>query len=153
MIQIDNGEVTPVSTAFFDPLPSVTHTPEVAPRPTAYDPMFSEKEKDLMDLINAYRSGKNLNRLVPSKAVCDLAAVRLNEIKSDWSHSQLFTKKVSVAGLYIENLARYAPTAQITIDAWHESPSHEANLVKQGIDYLCIRESDGYWVMIGLDPK
>lgn len=98
--------------------------------------------------------------------VCKVAEIRLEQIKSEWSHKGFLDKEANRSvrikayndlghtwenylpkGMWRENLARGFTDRKKVYDAWQKSPTHRANLEATST-YSCLRFSDGYWVLI-----
>jgi hypothetical protein len=114
---------------------------------------------DILNDINQYRSEKGLGSLQKSIVVCGLAAIRVQEIKTDFSHKQFHPEidKIPVHGMFYENLAMVGINSKTNINdytwvvpAWKLSKAghNEAMLVKD-MTMGCVVGSDGYYVFEG----
>lgn len=114
---------------------------------------------DILNDINQYRSEKGLGSLEKSVVVCGLAAIRVQEIKTDFSHKQFQPEinKIPVRGVFYENLAIVGPGSGTSKDdhtwvvpAWKKSKvgHNEAMLVKD-MSLGCVVGSEGAYVFEG----
>ena len=96
--------------------------------------------------INKYRAERGLNPLITYEPLCDLAKVRVYEIKTDWSHFGFEKRSGENSGdgtLYKrfcdtdklkctfigENLARDFTSTSSVLNAWKVSKGHNDNLL------------------------
>lgn len=104
--------------------------------------------KELVSLINVYRTQNGLVPLVWSGDLESCAAVRADEIQKTWSHtrpdgSEWWTVNPDI--MYGENLAKHYSSAIDVLNAWQNSPSHNANLLYANFQYVAIVEHNGYY--------
>lgn len=107
----------------------------------------SAKMADVVEIINQYRAESNLNQLKMSEPLCKIAEIRAKEASQKWSHTRPNGQKLDsllentewrTVG---ENLARYRNATNTDIvDAWENSESHRANLLKSHYKYCGIAE-------------
>lgn len=94
--------------------------------------------------------------------ICAFAEARLQQIQTDFSHSNFFGRTTLIKaydkightranwlpkGMWRENLARNFSTEEAVLEAWKKSPTHNANLLAPK-DYSCLRSENGHWVLI-----
>jgi uncharacterized protein YkwD len=117
--------------------------PTITPTPTP----FIEKNS-LMVLIQDWRIQNGLKEYKESSLLCKIASLRLEEIKTDWSHDG-FYKMASYCGTMKctlgENLARGFASSKDTLNGWLNSPTHKKNLETK-FEYTCL-ETDGNYVV------
>lgn len=120
---------------------------------------LNEYSKEVLVLLNEYRTQNNLNELKWDTTLAEVAAIRAPELVQKWSHIRPNgTKYVDIldeirypSPLVGENLGRYQTTPEEVMQMWIESPGHNANLLgdftKVGIS---VYEENGllYWVQI-----
>ena len=112
-------------------------------------PTISEKNSDIVGIINNYRISKGLKLLKTSELLCNIAKIRAEESSICWSHTRPNGKKIDslLNGSDIrwtilgENLARHknAP-AEAIVNAWMNSKSHRENLLNSRYKYCGITE-------------
>lgn len=114
---------------------------------------------DILNDINQYRAEKGLGKLEKSVVVCGLAAIRVQQIKTDFSHKQFQPEinKIPVKGIFHENLAIVGVGSGTRKDdytwvvpAWKKSKMghNEAMLIKD-MTLGCVVGSDGAYVFEG----
>ncbi len=114
---------------------------------------------DILNDINQYRSEKGLGKLQKSIVVCGLATIRVQQIKTDFSHKQFQAEmdKIPVRGVFHENLAMVGAYSKTktndytwVVPAWKlpKKGHNEAMLVKD-MTLGCVVGSDGYYVFEG----
>lgn len=104
---------------------------------------LNELSKDrLWEVVQNWRSENSYALYTEDERVCDIATIRLNNIKDDFSHSK-FLEKASYLRYkdFGENLARDFSTEEEVLNGWINSPGHLANLQKS-YKYSCI-QTDG----------
>ena len=112
-------------------------------------PTISEKNSDIIGIINNYRISKGLKLLKTSELLCNIAKIRAEESSICWSHTRPNGQKIDslLSGSNIhwtilgENLARHknAP-AEAIVNAWMNSKSHRENLLNSRYKYCGITE-------------
>jgi uncharacterized protein YkwD len=121
------------------------------PTPTYFQEKKVSSEK-LWDVIQSWRTSQNLSKYKTSQKLCDIAAIRLQEIKSDWSHDGIMSRSnyfFSITGARElgENLAKDLYDEHLLLQAWLDSPTHKKNLVSN-YTYSCVQVGDNYAVHI-----
>lgn len=108
----------------------------------------------LWNLVQDWRVSQGLNLYRKNDLLCQIAQMRVSEVKNDWSHSQFqeaidkFLSKYPKKGVIVgENLAAWQYDDKETLDAWLRSPSHKKNLMSDFSD-SCIVAKDSYVVQI-----
>ena len=106
-------------------------------------------EDDLLVEFNNYRVAHNLKPVVYEKKLCEIADVRAEEIKTDWSHNGFVPKTVDLTNKYKikeyeigENLAKSFISADQVIYAWDTSPTHKENMVNPVYQSVCFAISN-----------
>lgn len=110
----------------------------ILPSPTIQPIIPSKIEKDIFDLINAYRKKKNLPQLVWNENVA-LAASKHSKAmaakKTPFGHPDFEQRMkaikipdVTLIG-WSENVASGQLTAKEVVDGWLKSPGHKKNIV------------------------
>ena len=110
---------------------------------------------DILRDMNVYRAKYNLAPLQTDSRLCDLAKIRTEQIKTDWSHKQFqaeIDKMPSMSGVFHENLARTFE-AQDVVWAWSMSQAghREAMLIPE-MKYGCVVQSGDYYSFEGYIP-
>ena len=114
---------------------------------------------EILNDINQYRLENGLGKLEKSVVVCGLAAIRVQQIKTDFSHSKFQSEinKIPVRGVFYENLAIVGVGSDTRKDdhtwvvpAWKKSKDghNEAMLIKN-MTLGCVVGSDGAYVFEG----
>lgn len=106
----------------------------------------------LFSIIQNWRTENKLPDYETNETVCKIAAVRLEEIKTDYSHNQFIpTVKLFLDGTkyYVaENLINQPyQSEQKALDAWLLSPEHHENL-ESSYKYSCVKTDNSYAVQI-----
>jgi uncharacterized protein YkwD len=129
-----------------EPIVEAANPPQYTP-PPAPPELNSEK---LWSLVQAWRQSAGFKTYTKDRRLCEMAQVRLGQIKTDWSHYQF----QGVVDRYFygkydysvgENLAREEISEQSTLDQWLLSPDHRENL-DAPYKYSCIVTEGGYAV-------
>ena len=109
-----------------------------------------QEAKDVVTYINEYRTQNGLNVLEINNELCFYSSIRVEEIKTVWSHTRPegsngydLIPQDRYAG---ENLARKFQVPDKVFNAWINSPSHLANIVNVNYTQIGIAYSNGYWV-------
>lgn len=142
--------------------PAKQPAPKTQPKPqtkttTAPKPSCSGSfTTQFICLLNDYRASKGLNRLAYSSAMAEVAAnysAWMNQT-GIFSHTgengTRFTDRCAAAGIkcYGENLAKGAKSPQNLLDMWKASPSHNANMLRQGYTAVGLGLSGSYATML-----
>lgn len=113
--------------------------------------------------LNLYRIENFLPQTKIDDSVCELADLRLSQIKTDFSHdkfNEMFVKvengKVSSKDKYdhYENLGKGYPektpveNLDLIFELWKKSPTHNKMLLSKMTE-TCFRTDGVYWVMEG----
>jgi len=125
---------------FFQNAPAAPVSAPPTPIVATAEPITTE---NLYQAFNQYRRAHDLQPVLWDDTLCPLAEIRVREILTEWNHNGYLAKTNAfferhptyvVAG---ENLARnYRTTAEV-MDAWDQSPTHQANLVKPVFNRVC----------------
>lgn len=126
--------------------------------------IFSMPDKNsgiLWRLILEWRRNNNLPEYTWNDTLCKIAAVRIQQIRSDWSHDK-FSKDSSDPKSYMnillqkykwkiigENLAKDFTSEKETLEGWLGSPLHLENLKRDYTD-SCVITDGGRSVQIFL---
>ena len=100
----------------------------------------------LFNAINQYRTADGRSPLLWSNELAAAAEIRAEEATRLWSHTRpngqdYYTVNPSV--VYGENLAKGYGTAEATLQAWKDSPTHNDNLLYPEYKYLALAECNG----------
>lgn len=108
----------------------------------------------LLDKVNEYRTARGLSTVQTYPQVCAFAALRAQEITSNFSHKG-FTKRVNERTLpyttwsrATENIAE-APDYRQIVNLWANSPTHAANM-RDHTPYVCIKQFGNYYAYEGM---
>jgi uncharacterized protein YkwD len=116
----------------------------------------SSQPHDILLDMNIYRVQHNLSSLTKSEALCDLAKVRVEQIKTDWSHGQFqpeLDKISNMNGVFYENLARtFVPEDVVWGWSMSQMGHREAMLVPE-MKYGCVVQSGNYYTFEGYVPS
>jgi uncharacterized protein YkwD len=106
--------------------------------------------------INAYRAQNGLGPVSANSETCTFAAIRAQEIASDFSHNG-FTNRINSKTLpyssyheVTENIAMNSDASQI-VTMWINSPGHAENMRKD-TPYVCVAQSGNYFAYEGWHP-
>lgn len=102
--------------------------------------------------INLWRVSAGLRPYHWNDGLCKYAAIRTEEIKTDWSHDKFWNyKQLAWEDLHYivlgENLARDFTDEVTALHAWLNSPTHRNNLEYSYTD-SCVVTSGGYAVQM-----
>ena len=119
--------------------PGPTYRPIIIPTPKDID------EQELWDLIQEWRKSSGLTEYIENPELCRVSSIRVLQIQDVFDHNTLVLKSLpySVA----ENLIRDQAPAEISLQAWLNSPSHRENL-EGDYKYSCLRCDKSYCVQI-----
>ena len=102
--------------------------------------------------VNEIRVSNGLSPLTWNYQVENAAKVRANEIVSSFSHTRPDGRPWYTADdkvLYGENLAQYYDSSDEVVQAWMNSPSHRANILKpdfkSGAIFTVEVDGEVYW--------
>ena len=127
------------------PAVAVQPTIEITPTPYYLD------EKLLFESVNKWRIRKGFKSYIEHETLCLIAAYRLTDIQTDWSHNNFVPTVDRIMGnqtRYIaENLANNRFSEEGTVTAWQNSPSHRENL-DANYKYSCIKTYKQFAVQI-----
>ena len=131
----------------------VTNNTDTSIQP--FQPKDLLTEVSIENAINDYRIQNGKNRLDKHDPLCDLAKIRVYEIKSDWSHQgfesrkdgDLFarfcnTEKLDCLGIG-ENLAMNFNTVSDVMNGWINSEGHRENMLGD-YNVQCVAVDNGY---------
>lgn len=114
------------------------------------DVEIPQEAKDVVVYINNYRMENGLNPLEINYDLCFYSSVRVEEIKTVWSHTRPdgtngydLIPQNKYAG---ENLARKFKEPDKVFNAWIQSPSHLDNIINSNYTQIGVAYSNGYWV-------
>jgi len=97
-----------------------------------------KRTDNLMEIINDYRVGNNLEYLETDPYLCKIAKERSQEIITDWSHNGF--RKLEHPPQYTvrgENLAKHFKEDLGVLAAWINSPTHK-NILDGNYNVGCI---------------
>lgn len=115
--------------------------------------------EDIENEINEFRKQNNLNTLTKYDPLCDLAKIRVYEIKDNWSHQGFEDRKDELNEKYCntekltclvsgENLAKGEfSSAKKLIEGWAASEGHRENMLGE-YNVQCVASNDGYFVSL-----
>jgi uncharacterized protein YkwD len=111
---------------------------------------------NILSDINNYRARYDLLPLEQNDELCELAKVRVEEIKTDWSHSQFqpeIDKISNMGGQFYENLARtFEP--QDVVWGWSMSQTgHREAMLVPAMKYGCVSQSGDHYAFEGYTPN
>jgi|Napbiome12C3dose_1001474.scaffolds.fasta_scaffold00077_7 uncharacterized protein YkwD len=115
--------------------------------------LAAENPSVLLARINQFRQSKGLAALSSDQLVCSFARLRAQEISTDFSHNGFYnrikTKTLPYPAytLVTENLAR-VPGTQDVVNMWINSPSHQANLLKN-TRFGCVESYGNFYAYEG----
>jgi len=109
--------------------------------------------------INNFRVKNNLNKLTRYEPLCELAKLRVNEIKTDWSHKgfelrndEIYTNYCNKGALICtkagENLAKgdFIDEKDVVL-GWENSPDHKENMLTE-YNVQCVEVSGTFYVSL-----
>jgi uncharacterized protein YkwD len=141
------------------PTMSPTSTPVLIQSTPTTVPKKSEVAQSggsFISQINAYRAQNGLGPVSTNSEVCSFAAIRAQEIASDFSHNG-FTNRINSKTLpyssyheVTENIAMNSDASQI-VTMWINSPGHAENMRKD-TPYVCVAQSGNYFAYEGWHP-
>lgn len=104
-------------------------------------------------LLTFYRFLSGVPGVEINQNVCNFAEQRLVEVQSDWSHNKFLKRENDIRqpGSWYENLGKNSNKPVIIFNLWKKSPKHNKVLLSD-MKYICIKESNGYWVLEGWKP-
>lgn len=103
------------------------------------------EEEVLWSTVQEWRMREGNPTYIKDESLCELARLRLPEIRQDWSHNGWLSRKPTGYILFGENLAKGFVDEDQTLSAWLDSPGHAANL-RRPYTHSCIQTEDGYAV-------
>lgn len=123
----------------------IQYTPPQVPEPA---PVVEEVSDPVLAEINEYRKEFGLAPYIESPETCAFAEYRAKEVLRGWNHEGFLstTTRESFYGprhVAAENLAKNYE-AQDVVEAWIESPTHEANL-RRYLKNACVRSYENHW--------
>lgn len=129
---------------------TVNPSPTPTPKPLTANELFT--------VVQQWRRDNNLKEYVQIQKICDYAEIRAEESTTDWSHNGALknsTERTDMCPVNTkcrmgENLAKDWSTAEQTLDAWLNSPTHRANL-EANFKYSCIGQYENNFAQIFLD--
>lgn len=148
--------------------PTAEPSSEPAPSPSA-DPSDSSVQKNyaqqVLELVNEERAKEGKSPLALDQKLCEAAAVRAEEIVSQFSHTRpdgtaCFTALKQIGISYRtagENIAAGQSTPAAVMDSWMHSEGHRANIMssdfgKLGVGFVQAPEGyQYYWVQMFTD--
>jgi len=108
--------------------------------------------QDAFAKVNEIRVANGLSPLTWNGQIENAAKVRANEIVSSFSHTRPDGRPWYTADdkvLYGENLAQYYDSSEEVVQAWMNSPSHRANILKpdfkSGAIFTVEVDGEVYW--------
>lgn len=128
---------------------------------TGTDTTNKSYTQQVVDLVNAERAKEGLSALTIDPQVEKAAAVRANEIQSNFDHTRpngrSFSTALTEQGVNYrgagENIAWGQRTPQEVVTAWMNSPGHRANIMNKSYTHIGVgntQNSSGtqYWVQL-----
>lgn len=109
--------------------------------------------------INNFRKRNNKNELTQYEPLCKLAKIRVEEIKTDWSHNgfesrneEIYTRFCNTNNIICtsagENLAKGTfINAKEVVDEWEKSEGHKENMLDE-YNVQCIAVSENHYVSL-----
>lgn len=111
---------------------------------------------DILKDLNTYRATYHLSPLEENSMLCSLAKLRVEQIKTDWSHNNFQGEIDAISnmdGVFHENLARSFEPKDV-VWAWSMSQAgHKEAMLIPDMKYGCIAQSNGYYAFEGYIPK
>lgn len=105
-------------------------------------------EEKLFNLVQQYRADSGRKPFKQSKMLCNIARIRLEEVKDNFSHEGFSDWQFCPGCGLAENLAKgYGGKEQLAMDAWLNSASHSANL-NAGYPRSCLKTNGEVVVQI-----
>lgn len=118
--------------------------PTTEPTPTSI-PLTRE---DALTVINKWRSSQGLKPFIQSEFLCSIANVRVDEIKTDFSHNKFHADRFCSQNCTIsENIAEGFFNSEDLLQGWLNSPPHKAALMKP-YTHTCISTNGNQTVEI-----
>lgn len=108
--------------------------------------MLNVNTKEL-NMINQYRNLNGVAPLVQNDYLCGLAATRIFDITKNFNHDGFKTMVCRNCTFISENLAENFPNNKNLLNAWIDSPGHNANLLRPVTD-ACVVSNNGYHVFL-----
>ena len=107
---------------------------------------------EILSDMNIYRAKYNLQPLEQKDELCTLAKIRVEQIKTDWSHGQFqpeIDKIQHMGGVFYENLARtFEP--QDVVWGWSMSQmGHREAMLVPTMKYGCVDQSGDHYAFEG----
>lgn len=121
----------------------ITHATPTPTKPIALDANI------LWNKVQGWRESQGLHPYIKDDFLCKFAIIRLEEIKTDWSHNKFSAKRLcgDMDCTVGENLASDMVTETNALISWINSPDHLREL-KYDYKYSCIETSGSYAVQI-----
>lgn len=111
---------------------------------------------DILVDMNSYRAIYHLAPLEGNDTLCTLAKIRVEQIKTDWSHQQFqseLDKIPNMRGVFHENLARTFESKDV-IWGWSMSlVGHKEVMLIPEMKYGCIAQSGNTYAFEGYVPN
>ena len=136
--------------ALFLKNPSVSRK-DSFPQPTPFPTPETVTEDEMWNVVQKWRVSTNRKEYTKSETLCRMASIRLEEIKTDWSHKGFKRVASTVAKSFYfvgENLAVNFIEESVVLQNWLDSPSHRRNLENRNFQYSCIKTSGNFVVHI-----
>jgi len=143
----------PSLTPTLKPTSTPTPTPTIKPSPAE---VSKKPTQDLLQQINAFRSGKGLSPLSANSETCFFANIRSQEIIASFNHDGFENRIDSNTLPYpsyssvAENIAMNPDPNQV-VPGWISSPGHNENLSKD-VPYGCVVSNGEYYVFEAWRP-
>ena len=121
-------------------------TQAIMPSPT---PALLDAD-NLFQTVNNWRIEENYQPYIKSDFACNIATIRLPEVKENWSHNGFHASRFCTNCWLAENLAQgyfNANQKQQLLDDWLDSPSHR-KILELEYTHSCIKCDSGYCVHI-----
>jgi len=109
---------------------------------------FQIRPETVLVEVNRVRMNNGLSALVETPKLCAVSKVRLNEIKTNWSHDGFSADRFCAINCTMgEDLAKNFRTAEQIVTAWEGSPGHKAVMLYSDAVYGCVATDGQYTVL------
>lgn len=137
-------------------IPTATPTPTHTPTPTTQPTNTNSVSDYILEQVNNYRKSQGLSPVTSNSETCSFAAIRAQEISTNFSHDG-FTSRVNSKTIpypsyhdITENIAMNSNYKNV-INQWINSPGHAENM-RRDTPYACIMQSGNYYAYEGWRP-
>ena len=128
----------------------VTALRVIVPQATVEPEPLTIEKTELTTIVNDWAMKNKGYAYKELPKLCDVATLRLNQVKRDWSHKGFYTYstefyKIAEVKELGENLSKSNGLEANVLQSWLNSPSHRKNL-DHPYTHMCI-ETDGNYVV------